>query len=85
MIAGSAEEGSPSSKPSWNPKAVSSFIFLNAGNAATVFGVNRRPDARHLAPNDLFTVGTSHNVMQPLKLSFERTGPASRKSPLDAD
>jgi hypothetical protein len=50
MIAGSAEEDSLSSKRSWNPKAASSFIYLNAGSAATGFGVNRRPDARHLPP-----------------------------------
>ena len=45
MTADSAEEGPPSSKRSWNPKAESSFIYLNAGSAATEFGVNRRPDA----------------------------------------
>jgi hypothetical protein len=58
MTAASAEEGSLSSKRSWNLKAESSFIYLNAGSAESGFGRTRlevrywaakphwRPDAR---------------------------------------
>ena len=41
MTAVSAEEGSLSSKRSWNLKAESSFIYLNAGSAESAFGRTR--------------------------------------------
>ena len=41
MTAVSAEEGSLSSKRSWNLKAESLFIYLNAGTAESAFGRTR--------------------------------------------
>ena len=41
MTAVSAEEGSLSSKRSWNLKAETSFIYLNAGSAESAFGRTR--------------------------------------------
>jgi hypothetical protein len=48
MIAVSAEEGSLSSKRSWNLKAELSFIYLNAGSAESAFG-RTRLEARYCA------------------------------------
>jgi hypothetical protein len=48
MTAVSAEEGSLSSKRSWNLKAEMSFIYLNAGSAESAFG-RTRLEARYCA------------------------------------
>ena len=45
MTAVSAEEGSLSSKRSWNLKAETSFIYSNAGNAESAFGRTRQKSA----------------------------------------
>jgi hypothetical protein len=45
MTAVSAEEGSLSSKRSWNLKAETSFIYLNAGSAESAFGRTRQKSA----------------------------------------
>jgi hypothetical protein len=50
MTAVSAEEGSLSSKRSWNLKAESSFIYLNAGSAESAFGPTKARSSAALVP-----------------------------------